>query len=125
MSLINLTTQINQELSEATDLQVYISHLPQQGKLPLLVVEYSDVDKQKCNGKVVLSTLTVNVILFVQFPMDVFTYTDMIENYFNDMNMKKIYTSPTDYDSGIYYKEFRFESVVKTNSDGTYEVYHK
>lgn len=124
MSLINLTTQINQELSEITELPVYISHLPQQGKLPLLVVEHSDVDKQKCSGKVVLSTLTTNVILFVQFPMDIFIYTDMIEDYFNNLNMKKIYTSSVEYD-GIYYKEFRFQATVKTNFDDTYEIYHK
>lgn len=124
MSLINLTTQINKELSDATELSVYIAHLPQQGRLPLLVVEHSDVDKQKCSGKVVLSTLTTNVILFVKNPMDIFEYTDIIENYFNHINMRKIYTSSVEYD-GIYYKEFRFQATVKTNFDDTYEIYHK
>ena len=56
--------------------------------------------------------------------MDIFKYTDKIENYFNDINMVKVYTSPVEYD-GIYYKEFRFQATVKINSDDTYELYHK
>ena len=88
MSLINLTTQINNELSGITELPIYLGFLPQQGKLPLLVIEHSDTDKQKCSGKVVLSNLTTNVILFVENPMDIFKYTDMIENYFNDIRGK-------------------------------------
>lgn len=124
MSLINLTTQINNELSGMTELPIYLGFLPQQGKLPLLVIGHSDIDKQKCSGKVVLSNLTTNVILFVENPMDIFKYTDKIENYFNDINMVKVYTSPVEYD-GIYYKEFRFQATVKINNDDTYELYHK
>ena len=124
MSLINLTTQINNELSGMTELPIYLGFLPQQGKLPLLVIGHSDIDKQKCGGKVVLSNLTTNVILFVENPMDIFKYTDKIENYFNDINMVKVYTSPVEYD-GIYYKEFRFQATVKINNDDTYELYHK
>ncbi len=124
MSLINLTTQINNELSGVTELPIYLGFLPQQGKLPLLVIGHSDIDKQKCSGKVVLSNLTTNVILFVENPMDIFKYTDKIENYFNDINMVKVYTSPVEYD-GIYYKEFRFQATVKINNDDTYELYHK
>ena len=124
MSLINLTTQINNELSGITELPIYLGFLPQQGKLPLLVIEHSDTDKQKCSGRIVLSDLTTNVILFVENPMDIFKYTDMIENYFNDINMVKVYTSPVEYD-GIYYKEIRFQATVKINNDDTYELYHK
>ena len=115
---------INQGLSEKTKLPVYIAFLPQQGRLPLLVIEHSDIDKQKCSGRIVLSDLTTNVILFVENPMDIFKYADMIENYFNDINMVKVYTSPVEYD-GIYYKEIRFQATVKINNDDTYELYHK
>ena len=38
MSLINLTTQINNELSGVTELPIYLGFLPQQGKLPLLII---------------------------------------------------------------------------------------
>ena len=111
---------INKGLSEATGLQVYISHLPQQGRLPLLVVDYSNVDDKRISGKVITRKWTTNVILFVENPMHIFVYDNMITEFFEGFAIKK-YESPVEYD-GIYYKEFRFEFIEKITEDG-YELY--
>ena len=111
---------INQGLSELTKLPVYIGFLPNQGKLPLLVVQHSNVDDKRISNKTVTKKWTTNVILFVQNPMDIFTYSEMIEKFFEGFAIKK-YKSPVEYD-GIYYQEFRFEFVEKLTDNG-YELY--
>ena len=111
---------INKGLSEATGLQVYISHLPQQGKLPLLVLDYSNVDDKRISGKVITRRWTVEVMLFVDNPMHVFVYDEMITDFFEPFANKK-YESPVEYDE-IYYQEFRFEFIEKITDEG-YELY--
>ena len=111
---------INKGLSEATGLQVYISHLPQQGKLPLLVLDYSNVDDKRISGKVITRRWTVEVMLFVDNPMHVFVYDEMITDFFEPFANKK-YESPVEYDE-IYYKSFRFEFIEKITDEG-YELY--
>lgn len=111
---------INNGLSEKTKLPVYIAFLPQQGRLPLLVVQHSNVDDIRINHKVVTRKWTTSVILFVENPMHIFVYDNMITEFFEGFAIKK-YESPVEYD-GIYYKEFRFEFIEKTTEDG-YELY--
>ncbi len=111
---------INQGLSEATGLQVYISHLPQQGRLPLLVVDYSNVDDRRISGKVITRRWTVEVMLFVENPMHIFVYDEMVNNFFEPFANKK-HESSVEYDQ-IYYKSFRFEFIEKITEDG-YELY--
>ena len=111
---------INNALTEVTNLPVYIAFLPQQGKLPLLVVQHSNVDDTRINHKVVTRKWTTNVILFVENPMHIFVYDGMINNFFEGF-ARKVYQSPVEYD-GIYYQEFRFEFIEKITEDG-YELY--
>ena len=118
MPSVNL--DINMGLSEATGVQVYISHLPQQGRLPLLVVDYSNVDDKRISGKVITRRWTVEVMLFVENPMHIFTYNEMVNNFFEQFAIKK-YESSVEYDQ-IYYKSFRFEFIEKITEDG-YELY--
>lgn len=118
MSSVNI--DINNGLSEKTKLPVYISHLPQQGKLPLLVVDYSNVDDKRASGKVITRRWTVEVMLFVENPMHIFVYDGMITDFFEPFANKK-YESSVEYDQ-IYYKSFRFEFIEKITEDG-YELY--
>ena len=111
---------INQGLSELTKLPVYIGFLPNQGKLPLLVVQHSNVDDKRISNKTVTKKWTTNVILFVENPMHIFVYDGMINNFFEGF-ARKVYQSPVEYD-GIYYQEFRFEFVEKLTDNG-YELY--
>lgn len=117
---MSVETDINRLLNEKTKLPVYIGFLPQQGKLPLLVVDYSNVDDKRVSGKVIAKRWTVEVILFVENPMDIFMYNNMITDFFEPFAIKK-YESSVEYDR-IYYKSFRFEFIEKQIDNG-YELY--
>lgn len=114
--MLSIRTDLKQGLSESTGLEVYFNMPPVDANVsvPLIILEEKlNSDYAYIHGEIEIVNLQYDVSIYVDDPMQLFSYMAIIDNYCHSVGMRKTYTSGDLYNKPLWCKQFTYSCRAK------------